>query len=989
MAKGIRVNLLAKELGVDSKEILAKLREEGLGDKAPNHMSVLSLGLSESVREWFSDRIGGGSGTAVETAAPVDTKKKSARTRTKSPDDVADGEGDPTDAQDGDDQADDEAETLAPEVPAPIAKAPAQVETPVVAHAPATAPVEKPVTAPPPITTVAPPVPAPAAQVVESAPTAPVAAAKAPPAVSHSAPHAAPHAAPLAPAASAPAAAPPAAPTPAPSRGSPAGSRPTVSISSMKQGHPPEPRAPVIPAPRMGTPEPAKITGPRIVRIEKEEVIDTRGPRRSMNTPMQAPPSTMPSVPRGGRGVKTDDDDDEKKKGAAKKSSNSTRRRDIDGRRGEALEKLREFTDADILEREERLKSAASYAAGVNQHLTKTQNRGQHAQARTIVQKGDPVIIIEPITVRSLSAALGMKAADIMKRLMKQSLNIGLNSTLDAATAESLALEFSIELQIRQKETLEDALMSELAEREVDATDLVLRPPVVTILGHVDHGKTSLLDKIRNANVAAGEAGGITQHTAAWQVQLGEGASAKRVTFIDTPGHQAFTAMRARGANMTDIVVLVVSAAEGVQPQTIESINHAKAAGVPIVVAMNKIDRPDANPDMVLGQLAKEGLNPVEWGGDIEVKRTSATTGQGIAELIEVLDLQAQIMELRTDPTAPARGMVIESRIDEGLGSVATVLVQDGTLRVGDTVLAGVGFGRIRSLLNDRGEAIQEATAGTPVIISGMAEVPGSGERFFVVEDADQGRAIAEERAGQVRQNMLGGQNRVTAENIFATMKAESIRTINLIIKADVQGSAETLLKSVTDSNTDEVRVKVIHCGVGPINESDVQLAIATRASFDDPRKDKVAVIGFHVVPEDPARQLAEQNRIDVKLYRVIYEIFDDLKKALSGMLAPEVREKMHGHAEVRQVFKVSRVGNIAGCMVTDGHIQRGSKIRLIRNGTVITQDLAIETLRRVKDDVKEVKSGFECGIKLANYDDIKITDVMEAYVREEFERTL
>jgi translation initiation factor IF-2 len=332
---------------------------------------------------------------------------------------------------------------------------------------------------------------------------------------------------------------------------------------------------------------------------------------------------------------------------------------------------------------------------------------------------------------------------------------------------------------------------------------------------------------------------------------------------------------------------------------------------------------------------------------------------------------------------------VIESRVDEGLGSVATVLVQDGTLHVGDTALAGVGFGRIRSLWNDRGESIQEVGGGTPVIVSGLNMPPMGGDRFFVVADPDRAKSIAEERAATTRQTHLAGQGRVTADNIFATMKAGSIRTINLIIKADVQGSVETLAKTVTDSNTAEVRVKVIHCGVGAINESDVELAMATRASFDDPRKDKVAVIGFHVVPDDSARQLAEQNRIDVKLYRVIYEIFDDLKKALSGMLAPEVREKLHGHVEVRQVFKVSKVGNIAGCMVTDGHIQRGSRIRLIRDGTVITQDLSIESLRRAKDDVKEVKSGFECGIKLAGYDDIKVGDVMEAYIREEFERTL
>jgi translation initiation factor IF-2 len=940
LAKGIRVNLLAKELGVESKAILAKLRDEGLADAAPNHMSTIPLGLAESVREWFSSGMGGGSGTAVETAAPVETKKKTLRAKPKKEEQIA--------------------EELPPPPPPPAAEPPPPP--------PALEPVVV-VEAPPPPVVAAPPPPPPPPVIAPSPPVQP-----------------------LAPAAIAPApAAPPAKPSAPPSR-------PTVTIAT-RLGHQPPPaaeaRLPSGPvAPQMKQPEPARISGPRIVRIEKEETIDTRGPRRPLGPGPAAPPAFTPAAPRGGRGVKVGEDEDEetKKKNAANKKggSNSSRRRGVDGRRGEAMEKLREFTDADLLERKERLNAAASYAAGVNQHLNKTQNRGQHAQARTIVQKGEPVEIEEPITIKTLSAALGIKSNDILKKLMKQGvMGANINQSLDGETAGAIALELGIELQIRRRSTLEDKLLDEFRERNVDPANLVLRPPVVTILGHVDHGKTSLLDKIRNANVAAGEAGGITQHTAAWQVRVGEGDSIKRVTFIDTPGHQAFTSMRARGANMTDVVVLVVSAAEGVQPQTIESINHARAAGAPIVVALNKIDRPDSNPDMVLGQLAKENMNPVEWGGDTEVVRTSATTGKGVKELIEILDLQSQLMELRTDPTAPGRGMVIESRMDEGMGPVATVLIQDGTLRVGDIGLAGVGFGRVRSLTNDRGESIQEATAATPVIVSGLSAPPGAGDKFFVVADMDRARAIAEERQSQTRQTQLAGQSRVTADNLLATIKAGEIRTINLIIKADVQGSVETLAKSVTDSNTEEVRVRVIHCGVGAINESDVELALATRASFDDPRKDKVAVIGFQVVPDDSARALAEQNRIDIKLYRVIYEIFDDLKKALSGMLAPEVREKLHGHAEIRQVFKVSKVGNIGGCMVTDGHIQRGSRIRLIRDGKVITEDLSLESLRRVKDDAKEVKSGFECGIKLAGYDDIKVGDVLEAYVREEFERTL
>jgi translation initiation factor IF-2 len=695
-------------------------------------------------------------------------------------------------------------------------------------------------------------------------------------------------------------------------------------------------------------------------------------------------PSFVQARPQGGRGVKSADDEGEETAEAKKKKSGrtlSSRRRGPDGRRGEALEKLKEWSEADVIEYRERMSAASSYRQGFDSDLKKKSERGTHAFAKTAVQKGEPIELEEPVTVKSLSAALGIKSNDIQLKLLRQGVATTPNRALDRETAEALALEYGIELRIKAQASLEEQLQEEFSARQAKAENLVPRPPVVTILGHVDHGKTSLLDKIRSANVAAGEAGGITQHTAAWMVQLGK----KRVTFIDTPGHQAFTSMRARGANMTDVVVLVVSAAEGVQPQTIESINHARAAKVPIVVAMNKIDRPDANPDMVLGQLAKEGLNPVEWGGDTEVVRTSAVTGQGIPELIEILDYQAELLELKADISAPARGMVIEARMDEGLGAVATVLVQDGTLRVGDIVLSGGGFGRIRSLLNDRGEMIREAGPATPVIISGLSELPMAGDKFYTVEDLDRARSIAEERSMQSRQHQLASQNRVTtAGNLLATMAASEVKTINLIIKADVQGSIETLAKTVTDQNTDEVKVKVIHAAVGGISESDVDLAAATRDENSN-----TVIIGFHVVPDEAARQLAEQRHVEIRLYRVIYEIFDDLKKALSGMLEPEVREKLHGHVEIRQIFKVSRVGNIAGCMVTDGHIQRGSKIRLIRDGKVITEDLAIETLRRVKDDVKEVKAGFECGIKLAGYDDIKVGDRLEAYVREMIHRTL
>ncbi len=953
MAKGIRVNQLAKELGIESKAILAKCRDEGLADKVVNHMSMISIGLAETVREWFAG--GGGVSTAVETAPPVETTRVKRTARKKK--------------SEFDEAGPSETVVAEPaETPVPVEIAPEPV---VIAEAPV----------------VAPPPPEPEPVQVEAAPIAPPVLPEEPPVAEPVAPLAPAPAQPLKPAAtvthpvSAPGGKPqgPAAPAD-PNR--PALSRPTITLSNRGTGPSIVERKPVVIAPKLMTLEPARISGPTVVRVEKPDNIPAPRARRPVGQGSDAPTFTAQARPQAGRGVKPAEDDEEaeaKKKAAANAKSGRTlsnRRRGPDGRRGDAVEKLREFTDQDLEERRTRLNAAASARAAFNRHIEGARTRGTHIQMKTAAESGAPVDIEEPITVKNLSAALGIKSNDIVKKLFLQGIgNVTINSSLDRDTAGAIALEYGVELHIQEESTLEDRFLAEFESREVDPEKQVWRPPVVTILGHVDHGKTSLLDKIRKANVAAGEAGGITQHTAAWMVTLGD----KKITFIDTPGHQAFTAMRARGANMTDVVVLVVGAAEGVQPQTIESINHAKAAGVPIVVALNKIDRPDANVNAVLGQLAGNGLNPVEYGGDTEVVRTSAVTGQGIPELLEILDLQSQIMDLKADPTAPSRGTVIESRVDPGLGPVATVLVQNGTLHVGDVVICGPGYGRVRMLLNDLGKHIQEAGPSTPVVLSGLDVLPSAGDKYFTMTDIDEARNIAEERQSQVRQASLAGKSQVTLENLFDTMKASDIKTINLIIKADVQGSVETLQKTVTDANTDEVKVRVIHAAVGGITESDVELADASNA----------VIIGFHVVPDETARAMAEQRRVEIRLYRVIYEIFDDLKKALSGLLEPEVREKLHGHAEVRKVYKVSRVGNIGGCFVTDGHIQRGSKIRLSRGGIVITDDLAIESLKRLKDDAKEVKAGLECGIKLAGYDDIKEGDILEAYIREMIQRTL
>ena len=966
---GIRINALAKELGVESKSILHKLKEEGLGDQAPNHMSTLSIGLAETVREWAAaGALASGGGVALEAppeegAAPAKPKRAPARKK-KAVTAEAPAEGAAT-------------------AEAPAAAPADATAAPVVTEAPVTTPkVAEPVVKETPEIVQTPTAPAPIEipKIAAEAP-APVAPTKTP-----ATPHAptAPTAAPTAPTQQPPTAAPgkpaaPGRPVVQHDLNRPPQLRETITLANRPGLSPPE-RKPITPAPQLVKPKPAVIAGPTIVREEAPEHVPLPRPRRPIGEgsgPSQ--PQIGIARPGGGvgRGVKVSDEDEEKKKG---RSLSNRRRGGVDGRRGEANEKLKEFTEQDLIDRQIRLAAAAQSRATFEGHLKKTQARGTHAIAKSVAQKGEPVVIEEPITVKSLSAATGIKTSQIQGKLLGQGVAATINSTLDPDTAAALALEFGVELQIAQQETLEEQLMKEFEARGVDEGKLVKRPAVVTILGHVDHGKTSLLDKIRNANVAAGEAGGITQHTAAWVVEItGGDGNKKRVTFIDTPGHQAFTRMRARGADMTDVVVLVVAAVEGVMPQTVESINHARAAGKPIVVALNKIDRPDANPDMVLGQLAQNNLNPVEWGGDTEVIRTSATTGQGIKELIEILDYQAELLDLKADPAAPARGTVIESRVDPGLGSVATVLVQDGTLHTGEVGLSGPGYGRIRNLLNDRGEMITEAGPSTPVIVSGLSQLPDAGDKFFVLDDFDRARSIASERATLGRQNQLAQQSKVTLDNLFDTMKEGDIKTINLIVKGDVQGSVETLARTVTDQNTEEVRVRVIHSAVGPINESDVELADASNA----------VIIGFNVVPDESARAMAEQRRVEVRTYRVIYEIFDDLHKALSGMLEPEVREKLHGHAEVRQVFKVSRLGNIAGCFVTDGHITRGSRIRLIRDGKIVTEELSIETLRRVKDDVKEVKAGLECGIKLAGYDDIKVGDRFEAYVRETIQRTL
>ena len=582
-----------------------------------------------------------------------------------------------------------------------------------------------------------------------------------------------------------------------------------------------------------------------------------------------------------------------------------------------------------------------------------------------------------PITVRALSLAIGVKANDLIRKLMAMNQLATINATLDEDVATMLALEFGIELEIVHERTAEDDLLDSFASART-SENLVPRPPVITILGHVDHGKTSLLDRIRKSNVVDSESGGITQHIGAYQVE----SDGRPITFVDTPGHEAFTSMRARGANVTDIVVLVVAADDGVMPQTVEAIAHAKAAGVPIVVALNKIDLPNvdnpSNINKIYGELSQQGLNPVEWGGDTEVVKTSASTGLGIPDLLATLETIAELHELKADPNRPATGTCLEASLSEGRGVVASVLVQDGTLRVGDVIVCGDGFGRVRALFNDKGKSIEQAGPSTPVEISGLDVVPSAGENFGVIDDISRARDVAETRRVRARDLAHADRQAVTLENLYSKMAEKKLKSLNLILKADVQGSLEALLKELEKLENEEVPIRVLLKAVGGISESDIVLADASQA----------IVIGFRVAPEDRAVTLAEEKNIEIRRYDIIYQVTDDIKKAVEGMLVPEVKEVHLGRAVVRQVFKISKVGAVAGCIVTQGTIERSAKVRLIREGREIYKG-SIEALKRFKDDVKEVPQNFECGIKIANFDDVKPDDIIEAYRIDIIRRTL
>jgi translation initiation factor IF-2 len=592
------------------------------------------------------------------------------------------------------------------------------------------------------------------------------------------------------------------------------------------------------------------------------------------------------------------------------------------------------------------------------------------APAESVVRE---VSVPETITVADLAHKMSVKASEVIKILMKLGQMVTINQVLDQETAIIVAEEMGHKAFAAKLDDPE-AFLIDSGVVPIGNGEVKPRPPVVTVMGHVDHGKTSLLDYIRRAKVAAGEAGGITQHIGAYHVETPRGV----ITFLDTPGHEAFTAMRARGARATDLVILVVAADDGVMPQTIEAIHHAKAARVPIVVALNKIDKPEANADRVKQELVAQEVVPEEYGGDSPFVPVSAKTGVGIDALLENVLLQAEVLELKANPDRAADGVVVEAKLDPGRGSVATVLVQSGTLKRGDVVLAGSSFGRVRAMLDEAGKSIQSAGPSIPVEIQGLSDVPGAGDELIVLGDERKAREIALFRQGKFRDTKLAKQQAAKLENIFDDMTREGAKTLTLIIKADVQGSQEALAHALTKLSTDEVKVNIVHAQVGGITESDVNLALASKA----------VIVGFNVRAEQTARKLAEANGIDIRYYNIIYDAVDEVKAALSGMLTPEQREQVLGLVEVRQVFRISKIGTVAGCMVLDGLVRRTSRVRLLRDNVVIWTG-ELDSLKRFKDDAREVKAGFECGLSLKGYDDLKEGDQLEIFEVQEVARSL
>lgn len=733
---------------------------------------------------------------------------------------------------------------------------------------------------------------------------------------------------------------------------------------------------PIIPAgPMLEKPAPAKLSGPRLVRIEKPEPEIQRDTSKPRARKKYHKPATKPLAQRLQLGSKTTNAVPEKKGPQQKQHTERThgRRQESHGTEASKRHKFDSVRrQRDIEERRARLKAAD----GTNLRLRPMRKiAAKNASGFTApVVRPEKATITQPVTVKDLSAALAVKTSDIVFKLMQQGTMATVNQVISPDLAELIALEFGTELVVERQAAVEDLIKEEFEQRE--RKSLKKRPVIATMLGHVDHGKTSLLDKIRSTHVTTQEAGGITQHIGAHQVSWSD----RTITFLDTPGHAAFTAMRARGANMTDVVVLVVAADDGVMPQTVEVINHAKAAKVQIIVALNKTDLPGCDINRIYSQLAEHELAPIEWGGQTDVVKTSAITGEGVDDLLEHLDYVGELLELKADNTIPATGWVVEAEMSSTRGPVATLLIKEGKLSKGDVVLAGGAFGRMKSLRNSAGKNIKAAVSSMPVEITGLSDVPQAGDRFYCLgNDINRAKTAAQENQLHIRESCLAQRTQVTLDNLFSQIEAGNVKELNIILRADVQGSIDVLTKYLCELNTDEVKVKILHAATGGITEGDAVLAEASNA----------IIIGFNVVSEEHVARIAEARGVDIRLYTVIYRITEDLEKSMTGLLEPEKQEQAVGRATVRDTFKVSKIGTIAGGYVTEGLAKQKTIIRLIRDNVVIRDGLTIESLKHFKDDVREVKTGLEFGIKLAKFDDIKVDDVLEFYEIVEIARTL
>lgn len=906
MADKLRIHQIAKELGISSKAILMKCAAEGVEVK--NHMSTVSAGLAATIHEWFSDHKNSSTSSATETAERVDVAKlrkaQSARRRKRKKEDAATEETK-------------EPEEITRAKPAPKKKTrrtaaaksepePAEDTSVAVAEPPETSTVEQ-------------------EEDIKPAGTTDDQSEEAPPA-----------------------------------------DVPEQKVAEVQKSK--EPPAPPQPAGPQNVPEPAKLSGPRVIRVEAPEPV--RRPHRA------GPPRQREDVAATGTDwVSGTPDSHSSRKGRSKtyqgvdqeeerrKRSAGTRRRN---RGSESGDQLKEWRDQDLAERRERLRGATGRRA------KRRASEGGGAVVHRVVTQAQ---VSEPIVLKDFCSNTGLSMAQIAPKLISDhKLLPSLNMVLDKDTAVLVADDFGIELQVIEARSPLDNIREEFRRRE--RPHLQRRAPVVTFLGHVDHGKTSLLDAIRHSRVTQSEAGGITQHMGSYHLDR-EGLS---VTFLDTPGHQAFTAMRARGAQLTDVVVLVVAADDGVMPQTVEAINHAKAADVPIVVALNKIDLPGVDLNKIYGQLAEHDLAPAEWGGSTDVIKTSATEGSGVDDLVEHLSTLSDLLELTGDPTVPARGRVIESEMKSGVGVVARVLIQDGSLKRGDVLVCGPAFGKVRSLKNDQRNELAVAGPSMPVEIAGLDELPSAGDEMYQVDSLKRAEQVAYQIKQDRRRNSLIRFNKPTSlEDLFSQRETGEVPELNVIIKADAQGSADVLNKALMDIPSDEVKLNILHSGVGGVVESDVLLAEASDA----------IIIGFQVVADTSVRRIADEKQVDIRHYRVIYNVLDDIKKALEGLLTPDEQLEQRGQAEVRELFKVSKIGTVAGCYVREGTIARTYKARVIRDSVVIRDESDIESLRRFKDDVKEVKSGYECGIKISGFDDVKPGDVIEAYEVVKIARTL